>query len=62
MTCSYEERLKEIELPSLQTTSEREDLLSIYKVVNHIDKLDGKDLVLLNQEDNGRTRGHSKKI
>lgn len=58
MTCSYEERLKEIELPSLQTTSEREDLLSIYKVVNHIDKLDGKDLVLLNQEDNGRTRGN----
>ena len=62
MTYSYEEGLQEIKLPTLQTRSEREDLITIYKVVNHVEKLDGKDLMLLNQEDNGRTRGHSKKI
>ena len=62
MTYSYEERLKEIERLTLQTRSERQDLTTIYKVVNHIEMLDGKDLVLLNQENNGRARGLSKNI
>ncbi|MPC28730.1 hypothetical protein E2C01_021941 [Portunus trituberculatus] len=33
----------------------------MYKIVNDIEKIDKEDLVLLTEED-GRTRGHEKKI
>ena len=59
---TYEERLKEMELPTLQVRRERGDLITMYKVVNGIEKIDKQDLVLLKEEDNERTRGHSKRI
>ena len=33
----------------------------MYKIVNHIDKIDKQDLVVLKKDD-GRMRGHSKRI
>ncbi|MPC51806.1 hypothetical protein E2C01_045660 [Portunus trituberculatus] len=49
---TYEERLKEIE---------REKLITLYKIVNGIEKIDMQDLVLVT-DGAGRTRGLAKKI
>ena len=32
------------------------------KIVNHIDKIDKQDLVVLKEDDGGRMRGHLKRI
>ena len=51
-----------MELPTLQARRERGDLITMYKIVNRIDKIDKRDLVVLKEDDGGRMRGHSKKI
>ena len=51
-----------MELPTLQARRERGDLITMYKIVNHIDKIDKQDLVVLKEDDGGRMRGHSKRI
>ncbi|MPC39062.1 hypothetical protein E2C01_032581 [Portunus trituberculatus] len=56
---TYEEQLKEMGLPTLQNRRERGDLITMYKLVNGIEKIDKEDLVLVTEED-GRTRGHVK--
>ncbi|MPC38374.1 hypothetical protein E2C01_031880 [Portunus trituberculatus] len=48
-------------LLTLQDRRERENLITLYKIVNDIEKIGKEDLVLLTDED-GRTRGHVKKI
>ena len=58
---TYEERLKEMGLPVLQDRRERGDLITMYKIVNGIEKIDKEDLVLVTEEDR-RKRGHVKKI
>ena len=57
----YEERLSKMGLPTLQARRERGDLITLYKIVNGIEKMDKQDLVVV-IEKAGRTRGHSKKI
>ena len=60
---TYEERLKEMELPALQARREKRDQITMYKIVNRIDKVDKQDLVVLKEDDGGgRMRGHSKRI
>ena len=49
-----------MELPTLQ--ARRGDLITMYKIVNRIDKIDKQDLVVLKEDDGGRMRGHSKRI
>ena len=55
---TYEERLKEMALPTLERRRVRGDLISVYRMVNGMDKM-GEDLLKL---DTGTTRGHSKKL
>ena len=39
---TYEDRLKEMGLPTLQDRRERDDLITLYKIVNGIEKLKSK--------------------
>ena len=55
---SYDERLKRLELPTLESRRERGDLISVYKMVNGMDRI-GEDLLKL---DTGGTRGHGRKL
>ncbi len=57
---TYEDRLKEMELPTLEQRRERGDMITSYKLVNKIDKID-KDDPLLPARSQG-LRGHGKKL
>ena len=58
---TYEDRLKlkEMGLPTLQNRKERErgDLITLYKIVNGIEKLDEQNLEM--EEETRQMRGHS---
>ena len=51
-----------MELPTLQARRERGDLITMYKIVNRIDKIDKQDLVVLKEDDGGSMGWHSKRI
>ena len=55
---SYSDRLRELELPTLESRRERGDLISVYKMVNGLDRI-GEDLLKF---DTGSTRGHGRKL
>ena len=55
----YEERLKKLNLPSLEERRERGDLITLYRILSGLEKLDRNDLVV---RDSGVTRGHGKKL
>ena len=46
----YEDRLKEMGLPTLQDRRKRGDLITLYKIVNGIEKLDNQNLVVMEEE------------
>ena len=50
-----------MDLPTLQDGRESGDIITLHKMVNGIEKISKQDLVMMNEE-NGQTRGHSKKI
>ena len=51
---------KEMGLPTLQDRRERNDLITLYKIVNGIEKLDNQNLVM--EEETRQMRGPSRKI
>ena len=58
----YEERLKKLDLPSLEYRRIRGDLIEVYKIChNHYDPLITSSLSNFVKNDN-RTRGHNLKI
>ena len=56
---SYENRLKELGLPTLIYRRERADMIQIFKILNSYDEVQMKSL---NYSQNVKTRGHSKKL
>lgn len=56
---SYEERLLELNLTTLEQRRERGDLIAIYRVMMGMEELDREDLINWDTRD---TRGHGKKI
>ena len=58
---TYENRLKEMGLPTLQNRRERGDLITLYRIVNGIEKLDKHNQVMM-EEETRQMRGHSRKI
>ncbi len=55
---SYEERLLELNLITLEQRTERGDLIAIYRVMKGMEELDRDDLINWDTRD---TRGHGKK-
>ncbi len=43
---TYEDRLKEMEFPTLEQRRERGDMITLCKLANKIDKVDKDDLLL----------------
>ncbi len=43
---SCEDRLKEMQLTTLQERRERGDLFTVYKLINYLEKVDREDLLL----------------
>ena len=56
----YEQRLKILGLPTLLYRRKRCDLIQVYKILNHIDKLDTSSFFELHE--GSRTRGHNFKL
>ena len=57
---SYEERLKRLNLTTLETRRIRADLIETYKIFNGLDRLDPEDFFEMSQVKS--TRGHRYKI
>ena len=58
---TYEDRFKEMGLPTLQDRRKRGDLITSYKIVNYIEKLDKQNLMMM-EEKTRQMIGHSRKI
>ncbi len=59
---SYKNRLKEMQLTTLQERKERRDLVTIYKLMNELEKVDREDLLLTTERETRHLRGHRKKL
>ena len=53
---SYEERLRELNLPTLEYRRRREDLIQMFKILHGIDDIDSSKFVTLNEN---TTRGQA---
>ena len=57
---AYLDRLEELKLPSLEYRRKRADVIQTYKIMDNIDRIDGKKFFKPGKE--VRTRGHSKRV
>ena len=59
---TYEERLRAMDLPTLERRRERGDLIQIFKLLNRMDIVDNEDLLMREETDGRSMRGHSMKL
>ena len=59
-TLPYSERLKELNMFSLEQRFIRGDLIEVYKIISNLDNIKSHNLFTFN--DNSRTRGHEFKL
>lgn len=59
---TYEERLRAMDLPTLEQRRERGDLIQTYKLVSGMDEVDNEKLVLREEFPTRTTRSHSRKL
>ena len=59
---TYEERLREINLPTLEERRERGDLITVFKLYNKMEEADNEELLITERREIGFTRGHTKKL
>ena len=57
---AYSKRLEELQLPSIEYTRKRADVMQTYKIMNNIDRIDEKKFVKPCKE--VLTRGHSNRV
>ena len=57
---SYQERLKNLGLPSLEYRRERAELIEVYKIINNIDQIEKENLFTVSTYT--ATRGHQLKL
>ena len=57
---SYEERLRELRLPSMYYRRERGDMIQVFKILTKRDRVDSD--TILPRNESARTRGHSLKL
>ena len=53
----YEERLKEIHLTTLKERRERDDFITIYKLMNNLEETDRKNIILRRKGEAKNLRG-----
>ena len=58
----YEERLKEMHLTTLKERREKDDLITIYKLMNNHEETDRKDLILRRKGKARNLREHKKEL
>ena len=58
----YSERLREMDLPTLEERRERGDLITIYKLLNGLEEVDKIDLMIPAGEGRENMRGHAMKL
>ena len=56
---TYEERLKKLELPSLEHRRRRSDMLQVFKIITQLERMEAQNFFT---PSTSYTRGHSKKI
>lgn len=59
---SYEERIKDMDLTTWEQWRDRGDLIKIYKLLNKIEDVDNKELILWEIRDTINTWDHNKKL
>lgn len=59
---SYEERIKDMDLTTWEQWRDRGDLIKIYKLLNKIENVDNKELILWEIRDTINTWDHNKKL